>query len=474
MREREVLFTLLSPETGECLYYCVINNVVVDSGKCKISDIYSVKGKDLRFSFSVQQNLFDRIEVAKQLKKESLIEKQINRFLQEEAVFSGNHKIFFESDCVGETRYVDFCVLLEKDLKATLEKTPLYIKPYSAYCLVEHAISALIGKSTSEVVLSLWLREGMLVALLVKAGNIVAKRVTTIKGTPLDAKDTIEGVVISLVSIYQTKYSDEPLDMLYLGELISEQQLDLEHLGVVKSEVLADSVQRLYKFKIEDTENDRVLKLPEIFGLPFVKNSHNLTPKSYHHEVRSYRLTKPVAIAASFLALVLCMLGIYQTLETNVLNEEIAVLESNIDDEMTRLERVRPSKKAIDEVARAAQLIKKESELLKVDRIIAWVSDIFGKDSILSSIRITPERLRSRNTIQNKPGVYRIDVEVYVYAQPTERDSVVSRVIWRLSEKMDVVESHFEYSDAAKEAKGVLSVTLLVKTKDFSSASTRS
>jgi hypothetical protein len=352
----------------------------------------------------------------------------------------------------------------EQDLDTATALLPLAEKPCLQMVPVEMAIAALVGKATSEPVIVLWEKGGVLLFLLIADGMIEARIRENVNEENRD--QVIARAEARLrASAGQSVEGREIFLTLYMGDLCG-QVMELREEAV---EVFEKKLAKLYRGS-KNVDSNTVLRSPELFGLPFVDEDWNFLEKNYQERVQAWRYARPAAATAGLIGIAFALVGGVQHLQALSAASDFDTKQSQLRQTQVEIGRIMPSEQAMAMVRSGLQVQVQSLNEVRLDYMLDWLTHLLPKGLTIRSLVVEPEppprQGRKALTVNYKPGQKPFLVNMEIILAETSLDAAEAssaELVRRLSRRLDIVESRLAVQ--APEPGVARNVVLVVNAK---------
>ncbi|MDX8399627.1 MAG: hypothetical protein R8K20_05205, partial [Gallionellaceae bacterium] len=254
------------------------NDAVLSIGQCGLKEL--PLAVDMRATFFSAISIFEQIEL--ESRKARTLPFLVRRHVANSLFFKDAFRVRFHKEKSGSQQYLlDVVATDEAALKDVSKALSLQEEPFTRLILVETAIASLVKRVTSEPAQVFWMRNGVLLALLVADGQVVARFMDNVDPQLNDAD-----LALLLMRLGETV--GEVADRIF-----NEQEVILAlELGALagreiltgKSSVPSRQVEKRFSTLFPDAEEGVVLQSPELFGLAKVPSGYSLLDEKYQVE----------------------------------------------------------------------------------------------------------------------------------------------------------------------------------------------
>lgn len=384
---------------------------------------------------------FEQVDLAAPSPK--LLPLVARRHLDAELVFDEPYRLRACSRVQRErTISADLAAMSEQDLDTATALLPLAEKPCLQMVPVELAIAALVGKATSEPVIVLWEKGGVLLFLLIADGMIEARIRENVND---ENRDQVIARAEARLRASAGQYGEgrEIFLTLYMGDLCG-QVLELREEAV---EVFEKKLAKLYRGS-KNMDSNTVLRSPELFGLPFVDEDWNFLEKNYREHIQAWRYARPVAVAASLVGIAFALFGGIQHIQALSAASDFDAKQSQLRQTQLEIKRILPSEQAMATARSGLQVQVQTQNEVRLDYMLDWLTHLLPQGVIIRSLFVAPKPAprqgNNTRTVNYPPGQKPFLVNMEIMLAETSFDAAEAssaELVRRLSRRLDIVES---------------------------------
>ena len=397
-----------------------------------------------RISIFSLESYFEHVDLAASSPK--LLPLVARRHVDAELVFDDSYRLRVRSRAKRERSIAaDIAAIPERDLDAVTPLLPVRDRPCRQMVPLELAIAALVRRATAEPVIVFWEKGGTLLSLLTADGMVLARMRERVSD---ENRDAIIGRAEASLRNSANHYADNRgvAAVVYTGDLSGRGREDREKAALAFEE-------RLCKFYrvAKDMPGDAVLRDPELYGLPFVDENWSFFEQGYRDQVRSWRISRPVAALAGLAGVAFALVGGFQHLQALAAASDFDDRRARLGETLAEIDRVRPSEEAMETVRNRLQIQKESLSEVRLDRMLEWLTHLVPDGVTIRALQVEPApppRARGREPATTYgPGQKPFVVKMEIMLAETTFDAAEASsadVVRRLSQRLQMVDSRLD------------------------------
>ncbi|MDZ4202948.1 MAG: hypothetical protein U1C96_12475 [Gallionella sp.] len=376
---KQLLVTLVdSAGALRARYVLMSGRRVLSKGECAPGDL--PHAGEARATFFSRGSYFDRAEV--EARNMRTLPFQARRVIEAALAFNEPFKVrYAATETNAGLQRLDLAAAPDVDIRAAMELLPLQTVPFTRLTLAENAIAALVALETDEPAAVLWMRDNVLVGLLVENGVVLSRSMDRpMPGAEDDLNARLERVQHAVEVAARRLFQSRDVTLtLMMGELLS--------LRVPGSDAPSRSLENRMTKRFSGGENE-VLLWPELYGLSAVPACYSLLESNYQEEAQASRY-------ASTLGLALSLLGVVGLIAASVLYFNLRVTQETFQTRNAKLEAeyasVRQKLPSPEQLAAMEQRLRMQAGLtdFRVDDFLSWVSQVTPEGALVRALSVT-------------------------------------------------------------------------------------
>lgn len=497
---------------------------IVESGRCAVDDLTNQRGARLRASVASPLSHLERVGLDAFNRR--LVPFAARRYLDGESVFTESYRLRTRPVHVGEGRADTYLVAMaEDDIALAAEAIPRDSRPTEILTAAEVAIAALVGQATREPTLVHWARGSYYAALLVDNGQVRWRRAERVYEAPRatapaePSVDSSRALVESdpyaanqmtpapqpedraterggnsLTSAGVGSFANERWERFQRladsaeGSLSAEAERALRHriaLGDLLGMPLERETSPLERQQLEarlgsllrGLEGNTLLREPELYGLVFAPRWTDMQDSDYRHQVLASRIAVPVTAVAITAGVVFGSIGWLEQRIAAGLDERLEEQQQSYQQRLSTARDERPSPQHLEELAATLELYHRERRSLRLDHLLAWVSEQIPASGHIRRLEVTPRdsaqsgRGRSRRddkepAEQGPDAPFAAQLEIALQGDYETTRGLAEVVLDRLGERVRLSSSSFAYEPDGN-GEGLLTTSLQFQAQDM-------
>lgn len=490
-----------APESRRVRYAVMDGRKVVQHSDCGLLQIQSLGGRDVRVGFFSRSAYFGRSQAQTENKRLATV--VARRFIDGEMLFTDPYRLRLTTRLVSENEVrLKLMAAGEIDCIRLEDALPLDTQPISLATLEEAAIAALVAKATVEPVLVLFARAERFLSLVVEDGEVRQRRLENIEpGDMVAAEAAAQRAEMLVGSAMAGEFvaggdaAKEAALKIYLGDL-----RPLAALPTGARDYVARELEKKIAAQIKGAD---ALLEPELFGLAFVSRKWNFLEEEQAHKARAWQVAFPVSMLTIAGALVFGFMAFADLAGTARLGDQLQNDQKRLVADRDALMQHVPQGKELERFNELTSLLKRRSEQVRVDRLLAWMTRELPAGITISSVQMYlqgdseaaaqaqtaggagggggmfatffgsgssgKEEEETKKAQQKQPvrqpGTYVVRMELNLPGSYTAVEELAAETIRHLSPKLHFVRSQLAF-DAANN-KGQLVSELTANAEDF-------
>ena len=371
---KQLLVTLVDDGTTalQARYAVVSGGKVLTEGECAPRELpYAPEARAVFFSRS---GYFDRVEA--EVRNARTLSFQARRIIEGAMAFNEPFKARFASKELSAGHYrLDLAAVADADIRASLEILPTKTVPFSRLVLAESAIASLVSIETDEPAGVLWMRNGIVIGLLVEKGVVLARSMDrpssggtdrTLSGlSELGAR--LERVWGSVASAARRLFPGREVTLsLAFGELVGKAS---------EEDVLSRALEARLSKLFPGTSENAVLLWPELYGLSAVPACYSLLEPSYQEEALVSRYATLTGRALLACGLVAAVMAIWPAFNWYQARNSFIGRNAKLDADYSAVKKTLPSPEQLAALEERLHNPAGETDF-RLDTFLAWVSHI--------------------------------------------------------------------------------------------------
>ena len=470
---RTTLLAVVEPPSGgahgTARYALMSGKQIVQAGSCAPNALLQIPAATTRVAFLSQMSYLERLTLT--APKRGLLEMAARRHVNEEQIFTGPYRLRLRVAATSGQQFVtELVAALQSDLDAVLEEVRPAARPVTLLLPAECAIAALLAKATPHPAVAHWARGDLFLSLLIADNAVVARRVERrASATWSDYNALIESNTRLFEAEARQKLGREVQASVYFGELYDMMQRSaaapaeggIGARPAVEGRRMAPTVARepspdaflgdiearIAKLFVNADGTDataEVFHQPELYGLAFARQDFSLLESGYQHEVLAHRYARPAAAAAAAAGVVLLYWGGTSLLRALAMHEEFVTRQTKLVRLTQELEPRIPTPNAVEALLSTLRLSQQQQNEMRVDRFLAWLSQVTPPGVILDSVNIVP----------SGPGRYSVNLNATIAGSYSETRDISFTFLKNLSPKVSLEANQFAYQPGSDKASG--------------------
>jgi hypothetical protein len=343
-----------------------------------------------------------------------------------------------------QTISADIAALPEADIESALRLLPAKQNPCLQLVPIELSIAALVSLDNDEPAIVFWEKAGVLLSLLIVDGMVqtrMCERVTD---------ETREAVVAraesSLRASSTHRENREIVLVLYTGDLRDHYADN----GDTVSKAFEKRITKRYRLP-RKTNKDAVLRDPEIYGLPFVKDEWSFMEREYRAQVKAWQLAKPATALASAAGIMLFMFGAVQHLQALAVGQNFDERRADLTATIGEIDAIRPSDEQMQTVRDGLQVHLQSFNEVRLDRMLDWLTHLVPDGVLIKDLSVAPApppiQRRGLVPVAYQPGQKPFLVKLEIMLSDTDFDSAEAssaEIVRRLSRRLQMVDTRLD------------------------------
>ena len=363
---------------------------VLQAGICTVDELAGLKAQTLRVALVSPLNYSQRVSL--EVFRRSLVPFIARRQLEQDALFSDRFRLRTELLSLREGK-AEVCVVAcpENDIETLMENLPVHSRPLTHLALAESAVAALVGRATSEPVLVLWYRQGLLTCLGVANSRVLWQRTQRVDAEKFMNTEHWRAMVERAVAMAPAEF------VLALRLNLGEGPWRQSNAWAVNgSQAIVATLSELF----HGVPAESVLAAPELYGMAYVPRRVNLLINGYARQVQAWQWGVPVAALTACAGLVLIGLGLLNSysaerVRTAALLEALPLVARHAQ-VLTTL----PSDVAVRELKKVLDTNDVLSNSMRVDYLLARLATIVPPGVRLKRLEISQVKKDKNGSVQ--------------------------------------------------------------------------
>lgn len=396
------------------------------------------------------------------------------RFIDAEMLFSEAYRLRLQIAAAGETDFsLRLAACAEIDCLRIEEGLPLETQPVRLAALEESAIAAVVANATAEPVEVYFARGERFVYFVAEAGEVRQRRLDFLPSDEDGVKDALQRAELALSGGgwgIGDAAARTPL-RIYLGDLKSRS---------AQAEAQRDSASRGLERQLAAlVSGGDVLARPELFGLLWVKNRWNMLENAQVQRALAWQVALPASLALGGASLVLAGLALTHAVENAGLSRQLEGERAQVLRERDVLMGRVPDQAVQARFSEFFGLLQQRNQQVRVDRLLAWVTQELPPGVVIRSISIRPAgggavSAESKPMTPNEPAgraatsggtEHRVQLALTVPGTYESVEAQAGEVLKRLSAKLRFGQSNLKYESGQERA--LLTSELFARAEDF-------
>jgi hypothetical protein len=343
-----------------------------------------------------------------------------------------------------QTISTDIAALPEADIETALRQLPAKQRPCLQLVPIELSIAALVSLETDEPVIAFWERAGVLLSLLIVDGMVQTRMCERVTDESRDA--VITRAESSLRASSSHRENREIVLVIYTGDLRDSYADNTDAV----SQAFEKKITKRYRFP-RKVAKDAVLRDPEIYGLPFVKDEWSFMDQEYRTQVTAWQWAKPVSALASTAGIALVMFGAVQHLQALTVGQNFDQKRSALTATIGEIDAIRPSDEKMQTVRDGLQVHLQSFNEVRLDRMLDWLTHLVPEGVLIKELSVAPApppmQRRGLTPVAYQPGQKPFSVKVEIMLADTDFESAeasAAEIVRRLSRRLQMVDSRLD------------------------------
>ncbi|MCE1241657.1 hypothetical protein [Oryzomicrobium sp.] len=462
-----------SLEARRVRYAVLKGRRVVREAECEMHELARLGGWQMRASFFSRGAYFER--TPSQTDNPRLAAVVARRFIDAEMLFSEAYRLRLQIASAGETDFsLRLAACAEIDCLRIEEGLPLETQPVRLAALEESAIAAVVATATSEPVEVYFARGERFVYFIAEAGEVRQRRLDFLPPDEDGIKDALQRAELALSGGGGWGIGDAAARMplrIYLGDLKSRS---------AQADAQRDSASRGLERQLAAlVSGGDVLARPELFGLLWVKNRWNMLENAQVQRALAWQVALPASLVLGGASLVLAGLALTHAVENAGLSRQLEGERAQVLRERDVLMGRVPDQAVQARFSEFFGLLQQRNQQVRVDRLLAWVTQELPPGVVIRSISIRPAgggavSAESKPLPPNEPpgrvaasgaSEHRVQLALTVPGTYESVEAQAGEVLKRLSAKLRFGQSNLKYESGQERA--LLTSELFARAEDF-------
>lgn len=482
-----------APEARRVRYAVMSGRKVERRGECAMSELQRLGGWDLRASFFSRGAYFERTQA--QTENKRLANVVARRFIDGEMLFNEAYRLRLTTHLAGEHDVtLKLMAAAEIDCLRLEEGLPLPTRPVSLAALEEAAIAALIAKATREPVLALFARGERFVSFVAENGEVRQRRMESLPAGDLEAAAAaVQRAEVMAAGGLASGMGGQPGKEVALRAYLG----DLRPLAAQGAQARDYSSREVEKRIAALIQGGDALAEPELYGLSYVRRAWNFLEDAQTRKAIAWHVALPTAAVLLGGTLLFGLLFALEAVQNAGRAGQIEQERQKVLAERDALVKRVPNPRELERFKDFTELLKRRSEQVRADRLLAWISHELPGGIAISSLQLyaqgdaPPEAKQQSAGGENKgldmlarfmssppkekpaqetkvaaePGVYTLSLELTLPGSYDMVERQAAEVIRRLSPKLGFVRAHLDFDAARNRARLISQLT--ARAEDF-------
>lgn len=378
--DRQLLVTLVDNGTAlRARYVLVSGSRVLSEGECAPAEL--PRSAEARAAFFSRNGYFDRTEV--EVRNARTLPFQARRIVEAALAFNEPFRVRYAAAETNSGRHrLDLAAAPDADIRAAQEALPLTRVPFTRLALAETSIAALVALETDEPVTVLWMRDSVVLGLLVQSGVVLARSVDRpMPGGEDDLMARVERIRNAMATAARRLFQDKDVTLtLPLGELLGTSDLGAD----APSRAIGNRLAR----RFSGASSNAVLAWPEMFGLATVPACYSLLEPGYQEEAQASRYATLLGGALLVIGVAVGAAAFWQYLGWEVSQQSFQTRNAKLAADYAAIKQKLPSPEQLATLQQRNQMQAGLTDF-RVDDFLSWVSRITPDGALVRRLSVT-------------------------------------------------------------------------------------